>query len=236
MRWFVLVFFVAILLSSATNTFARNLRVTRTPNVDGSYTFDVEIDTLPEVSLLELSIIGNLRQIDGGAVYEVVSPSPWVPSVHYTSDQRIAAALNPAYAAVQELDTVIDDTWWPGKAEWDFQPSTGNGSVDGTEEVYVVVTSFIGTFGGPLPGGYIPLAHIVAWGGPLNIEGQLLSDSDPVGRFRYSTAVPNTEVPEPTAALLAIFAALATMTTRTRWASTASADLGERDVRSSCRP
>ncbi|MCA9102751.1 MAG: hypothetical protein KDA63_16445 [Planctomycetales bacterium] len=216
MRWFVLVFFVAILLSSAADTFARNLRVTRTPNVDGSYTFDVEISTTLEKSVLRLSIIGSLQQVDGGAVYESISPSPWVPSVLYTSDQRIAAALNPAYAAVQELDTVIDDTWWPGKVEWDFRPSTGSGSVDGTEEVYVEVTSFIGTFGGPLPGGYIPLAHIVAWGGPLNIEGQLLSDSDPVGRFRYSTVVPDTEVPEPTAALLAIFAAIATMTTRRR--------------------
>lgn len=180
-----------------------------THNDNGTRTFGLEISTLPEVSFLDLTIMahdGQLNQVDGGVTYDAVSSSPWAPSVVFTSDAPLAGALNPSYAANAGLDTVIDDTYWPGKVAVELDPPAGpgQGSMAGTTSVHVVLTSFTGGVGGPLPGGYIPLAQITA-SGCIWVSGTLQSASDQQGSFEALIPL----CPEPSTALFAIMGASA---------------------------
>ena len=192
-----LIAFVAVVALAAPG-FARDLDVQEMDNGDGSYTYWISIDSLPEVSFLEMWIHGNIHQIDGGPTYANISQSPWAPSVVFTSDAALAAAVNPEYDANSDKDTVIDDELWPGKVDVQLEPNSGDGATDGTESVHIALTSFTGGLGGALPGGLIPLAHITTWGRHLHIEGRLQSDSDTDGSFHFW-------VPEPSTAMLAAF-------------------------------
>ncbi|MCA9100299.1 MAG: PEP-CTERM sorting domain-containing protein [Planctomycetales bacterium] len=199
--------FVAVAVL-ATPALARELDVQQMDNGNGTTTFWISIDSLPEVSFLELDIHGkpgHVNQVDGGATYDAVSSSPWAPSVVFTSDALLAGALNPTYAAQAESDTVIADSNWPGKVQVVLDPPAGpgQGAVAGTSSVHVALTSFTGGVGGPLPGGFIPLLHVTVWNGPrgnpwLHISGKLQSDSDQDGSFMFW-------IPEPSTMALAGF-------------------------------
>ena len=99
---------LALLVAMTTPAAASQLlQVTEeTDNGDGTITWWFTIDSLPEVSFLEMTISGQLQQVDGGATYEAVSSSPWAPSVVFTSDATLASALNPEYSDSAHLDTV----------------------------------------------------------------------------------------------------------------------------------
>jgi hypothetical protein len=197
-----LIAFVAV-VAMATPAFALpTIESTKMDNGDGTTTYWLTIESLPEVSFLELNIMGDLQQIDGGATYDTISASPWAPSVVFTSDATLAGALNPAYLAAADLDTVIADDNWPGKVSVVLTPVAGSGgSVAGTDMVQVALTSFTGGLGGPLPGGPIPLAHItIPNDGGAWVTGKLQSDSDQVGTFEW-----HSDIPEPSTLALAGF-------------------------------
>ncbi|MCA9102700.1 MAG: hypothetical protein KDA63_16180 [Planctomycetales bacterium] len=187
-------------------------------NADGTYWFTITpTATEGEVSFLEFWITveyGAMNQVDGGSFYDVISPSPWAPSVVFTSDQILASALNPEYAAQADLDTVIDDTWWPGKVLVELEPHTGDGSTDGEQAIHVAMTSFTGGVGGPLPGRTIPLVRITAKNHAyalITISGVLQSESDPDGHFLWTSPL----CPEPSSGLIAL-AVVPVIAVRTR--------------------
>jgi hypothetical protein len=204
----LLTFFAVVALATPAFALPTVQIASQTANGDGSTTYQLEISTLPEVSFLEFTIeahTGSLNQVDGGATYDTVSSSPWAPSVVFSSDATLASALNPTYMANAGLDTTIHDgDDWPGKVSVDLTPPAGpgQGAIAGTSLVHVALTSFTGGVGGPLPGGFIPLAQVtVSQGGTGWVMGNLQSASDQDGSFSIMLG----GVPEPSTALLACF-------------------------------
>jgi hypothetical protein len=197
-----LIAFCAIVALASPAFALPTIQSTSLDNGDGTYTHSLQIESLNEVSFLEFWIEGDLNQVDGGATYDSVSGSPWAPSVVFTSDATLATALNPAgYGANAHLDTVVaDGDNWPGKVSVVLDPAAGmGGDVSGTNSVHVALTSFTGGVGGPLPGGFIPLAQITSTG-EVWVTGMLQSDSDQDGSFEW-----HFPIPEPSTAMLAAF-------------------------------
>lgn len=161
-------------------------------NGDGSTTYLLNITPATptgEVSALDFTITGSLRQFQGGPVYNLIFSSPWKPNIVFTSDAALARAVDGGtYADFAGMDTVIDDTWWPGKILVDLVPDNGT-KKDGTEMVRVSLKSFIGGIGGPLPGGPIPLAQVTVWEHDLSIQGSLISNSDVDGSFEWNVPI-----------------------------------------------
>jgi hypothetical protein len=195
--------FVAV-VALATPSFAGIIVDSQVDNGDGTTTFQLSVDTLNEVSFLDITISGNygLVQNPGGATYAIASPSPWKPAVVFSSDAALAANvdLGPPAAYDGATDTVIDDLMWPGKVAVDLDPAN-----DGSSSVRVALASFTGGIGGPLPGGPLYLGQVTSNNGPqgrpwLCITGVLQSDSDQDGSIGFCT-------PEPTSALLAVMGA-----------------------------
>lgn len=166
----------------------------------GTRTYWFSISTLPEESVLDLEIVGEVNQVLANSrPYEDFGPE-WAPNVFFTSDQDLANVFDADYAETTNngaLDTVIDDQHWAARTLVDLGP-TG----DGIHRIHVTMMS---DAGGPLPGGYIPLARVVVThpGHLLYISGTLRSESDPDGSF-YCVFIP-----EPSTALLASLGACA---------------------------
>ena len=177
------------------------LDVTETDNGDGSFTYWFEIDTLNELAFMELTIMGNLHQVQGNELYEQISDSPWAPNVVFTRDAALASAVDENYSANAHLDTVIDDEEWQGIVTVELTPD------DGSQLVYVAMISGIEFH--PLPGGFIPLAHVTTWGRNLWISGFIdYLDSDVVD-FEW-------HIPEPSALMLGVLGTLGSVAIQRR--------------------
>jgi hypothetical protein len=199
-------------LAVAAPALAVNIQIdSYVPNSDGSTTIQLSIDTLNEVSFLDMTIVGGrpgaaMRQNPGGTTYAAISPSPWKPAVVFTSDASLAGAVDGTFYD-QSTDTLIDDALWPGKVQVDLDPAN-----DGSASMHVALASFTGGIGGPLPGGFVPFMQVtVEPGFCVFLSGQLQSDSDPNGEFHWSNYAP-----EPTSALLAVMGAFGLLATRRR--------------------
>jgi hypothetical protein len=186
-----LIVFVSFVALAAPAFALPEIQETHLNNGDGSTTYWFTIESQPEVSYLRMQIIGDLNQIQAhAAIYASVGPV-WAPNVIFKSDADLANATDAIYGASANLDTWVDNALFPGIVAAGLVPDAGDAS-DGSQEVNIALTSFTGGLGGPLPGGFIPLAQVTIWGSELWLSGVLQSISDEDGSFEWHA------VPEPT--------------------------------------
>ncbi|MEZ6073564.1 MAG: hypothetical protein R3C10_25620 [Pirellulales bacterium] len=156
-------------------------------NGDGTYTWWISINPNiegydQETATLEVIIMGDIYQsllTDPTAI----AVNGGDPNVVFSSQRAVADLLDDNYDAAR--DTVVDDTLWPGKNVIQQTPA------DGTQYVRVLLTSFTGGLGGPIPDNdFFPLAHITTDGAGIWVAGELQTIPFPEGFFSVHLVIP----------------------------------------------
>ncbi|MCA9100847.1 MAG: PEP-CTERM sorting domain-containing protein [Planctomycetales bacterium] len=159
---------------------------------------------IDEIGFINTTVMSDPNRPNDSKIHQYLERINY-SQVNVSSQQPIAEILDPTYPA--ELDTVFDDSAFPGVVEVNLTPLNSGlpfvpppapqPSNNGTRMMEVSAASFTGGLGGPLPGdAFVPIWHVTTWGPWLWISGTLQTDSNPNGYFEI-------HVPEPSTAILA---------------------------------